>query len=109
LNILQKYILREWAWTFMAVSFVLLIVIMGVFLGDMFNDIADGRMPPGLVGVQLMLSLPSAAGEILPLAGFVAIMWGLGRLYRDQISRSKVHNWNLGAKPIGGMLRARET
>ena len=72
MSILQKYILREWFWTFLAVSFVLMIVIMGTFLGEMFNDIADGRMPPGLVGVQLVLYLPEAIGNILPLAGFVA-------------------------------------
>ena len=107
MSILQKYILREWTWTFLAVSFVLLIVIMGVFLGDMFNDIADGRMPPGLVGVQLMLYLPEAIGEILPLAGFVAIMWGLGRLYRDQemaVMRASGFRWQQLIRPLLNLI-----
>jgi lipopolysaccharide export system permease protein len=103
LSILQKYILREWFWTFLAVSFVLLIVILGVFLGDLFNDIADGRMPPGVVAVQLLLYLPEALGDVLPLAAFVAIMWGLGRLYRDQemaVMRASGFNWQKLVRPL---------
>jgi lipopolysaccharide export system permease protein len=41
-------------------------------------------MPAGFISMQLLLHMPEALGNILPLAGFVAIMWGLGRLYRDQ-------------------------
>ena len=84
LSILQKYILREWSWTSLAVSVVLIIVLLGAYLGDMLDDIADGRMPAGFISMQLLLHMPEALGNILPLAGFVAIMWGLGRLYRDQ-------------------------
>lgn len=107
MSILQKYILREWFWTFLAVSFVLLIVILGAFLGEMFNDIADGRMPPGLVGVQLILYLPEAIGNILPLAGFVAIMWGLGRLYRDQemaVMRASGFKWQQLIRPLFNLI-----
>ncbi|HSM68220.1 MAG TPA: LPS export ABC transporter permease LptF [Xanthomonadales bacterium] len=103
MSILQKYILREWFWTFLAVSFVLLIVILGVFLGDLFNDIADGRMPPGVVAVQLLLYMPEALGDVLPLAAFVAIMWGLGRMYRDQemaVMRASGFNWPKLLRPL---------
>lgn len=103
MSILQIYILREWFWTFLAVSFVLMIVIVAAFLGDMFNDIADGRMPPGLVGTQLLLYLPQALGDVLPLAGFVAVMWGLGRLYRDQemaVMRASGFNWQKLIRPL---------
>jgi lipopolysaccharide export system permease protein len=103
LNILQRYIFREWAWTFLAVSFVLMIVLLGLFLGDMFDDIADGRMPAGLVGTQMVLYLPRALGFVLPLAGFVAIMWGLGRLYRDQemaVMRASGFRWQHLLRPL---------
>lgn len=83
LTILQKYIFREWLWTMLAVSIVLIFVFMGLFLGELLNDMADGRMPPGLLGIQMVLQMPTVLGNILPLAGFVAVMWGLGRLYRD--------------------------
>jgi lipopolysaccharide export system permease protein len=107
LSILQKYIFREWFWTFLAVSFVLMIVIVGTFLGDMFNDIADGRMPPGLVVNQLVLYLPESIGDILPLAGFVAIMWGLGRLYRDQemaVMRASGFKWQQLLRPLLNLI-----
>jgi len=96
LSILQKYILREWFWTSLAVSIVLIIVLLGAYLGDMLNDIADGRMPAGLMSMQLLFHMPETLGNILPLAGFVAVMWGLGRLYRDQemaVMRSSGFGW----------------
>jgi lipopolysaccharide export system permease protein len=95
--------LREWAWTLAAVSFVLMIVLLALFLGDMLDDIADGRMPAGLVGTQFILYLPRAVGHVLPLAGFIAIMWGLGRLYRDQemaVMRSSGFSWKNLVRPL---------
>lgn len=84
-----------------------MVVMLSVFLGDMFNDLADGRMPPGMVGVQLILYLPSAVGEVLPLAGFVAIMWGLGRLYRDQemaVMRASGFRWQQLIRPLLNLI-----
>jgi len=103
LSILQKYIFREWFWTALAVSIVLVIVLLGAFLGDMLNDIADGRMPAGLMTMQLLFHMPETFGTILPLAGFIAVMWGLGRLYRDQemaVMRSSGFGWRQLIKPL---------
>ena len=100
---MQKYILREWSWTSLAVSIVLIVVFLGAFLGDMLNDIADGRMPAGLISMQLLMHLPESLANILPLAGFVAVMWGLGRLYRDQemaVMRSSGFGWKQLLKPL---------
>ncbi len=100
---MQKYILREWFWTALAVSIVLLIVLVGAYLGDMLNDIADGRMPVGLLSMQLLLHMPQTLENILPLAGFVAVMWGLGRFYRDQemaVMRSSGFGWRQLIKPL---------
>lgn len=100
---MQKYILREWFWTSLAVSIVLIIVLLGAYLGDMLNDIADGRMPAGLMSMQLLFHMPETLGNILPLAGFVAVMWGLGRLYRDQemaVMRSSGFGWKQLLKPL---------
>ena len=103
LSILQKYILREWFWTSLAVSIVLIIVLLGAYLSDMLNDIADGRMPAGLISKQLLLLMPEALGNILPLAGFIAVMWGLGRLYQDHemaVMRSSGFGWTQLLKPL---------
>jgi len=100
---LQKYILREWFWTALAVSIVLVIVLLGAYLSDMLKDIAGGRIPAGLLGVQLLLHLPESLGNIIPLAGFVAVMWGLGRLYRDQemaVMRSSGFGWKNLMAPL---------
>jgi lipopolysaccharide export system permease protein len=107
LSILQKYILREWFWTALAVSIVLVIVLLGAYLSDMLKDIAGGRIPAGLLGIQLLLHLPESLGNILPLAGFVAIMWGLGRMYRDQemaVMRSSGFGWSNLLKPLLGLV-----
>jgi lipopolysaccharide export system permease protein len=107
LSILQKYILREWFWISLAVSIVLIIVLLGAYLGDMLKDIAGGRMPAGLMSMQLLLHMPEALGNILPLAGFVAVIWGLGRLYRDQemaVMRSSGFSWKQMLRPLFSLL-----
>ena len=107
MSILQKYILREWFWTSLAVGIVLIIVLLGAYLGDMLNDIVDGRMPAGLMSMQLLLHMPETLANILPLTGFVAVMWGLGRLYRDQemaVMRSSGFGWRPLLKPLFSLV-----
>lgn len=80
---------------------------MGVFLGELLNDIADGRVPTGLLGKQLLLATPEVLGKLLPLAGFVAVMWGLGRFYRDHemvVMRSSGFNWRYLLKPLFALV-----
>ena len=84
LIILQKYFFREWLWTFLATATVLLIVMLGVSFGELLRDIAGGRVPPGLLGTLTLLKMPDVLGNILPLSIFIAVIWGLGRIYRDQ-------------------------
>ena len=107
LNILQKYILREWSWTFLAVLLVLLVVMFGVTLGELLNDIAGGRLPPGLMGELIALKIPDVLNTILPLAIFIAVIWGLGRLYRDQemaVMRASGFSWTLMLRPLFSLL-----
>jgi lipopolysaccharide export system permease protein len=103
MNILQRYIFREWFYTVLAVTAVLWIVLVGVFVGDLLNDIADGRVPAGLLGQQLLLATPRMLTQLLPLAAFVGVMWGLGRLYRDNemvVMRSSGFSWRSLLKPL---------
>jgi len=107
LTILQKYILREWFWTFLAVTIVLLIVMIGVSLGELLNDVAGGRMPSGLMGILLVLKLPHALSTIIPLGIFVAVIWGLGRMYRDQemaVMRASGFNWQMLLRPLFNLM-----
>ena len=107
LNILQKYVLREWFWTFLATVTVLLIVMIGVSLGELLGDVADGNVPPGLLGALTLLKMPDLLGTILPLSVFIAVIWGLGRLYRDQemsVMRASGFNWPMLLRPLFSLL-----
>ncbi len=107
LKILQKYILREWSWTFVAVTVVLLVVMFGVTLGEMLNDIAGGRLPPGLLGELIALKIPDVLTTILPLAIFIAVIWGLGRMYRDQemaVMRASGFSWTMMLRPLFNLV-----
>lgn len=69
----------------------------------MLKDIAGGKMPAGLMTTLTLLHIPATLGNILPLAGFVAVMWGLGRLYRDQemaVMRSSGFGWTQLIRPL---------
>lgn len=83
LTILQKYLFREWLVTFMAITIVLMMVMLGVLLGNLLGDVADGSLPATLLGKQLLYQIPEALGLIIPLSLFLGVMFGLGRLYRD--------------------------
>jgi len=99
--------LREWLWTFLAVISILLIVMVGVTLGELLNDIAGGRMPVGLMGVLMFLKLPDVLSTIIPIGIFVSIIWGLGRIYRDQemaVMRSSGFGWKMMLRPLFNLL-----
>lgn len=107
LNILQKYILREWFWTFIAATLVLLTVMIGVSFGELLNDVAGGRMPSGLLGALLLLKMPEVITTIVPLGIFISVIWGLGRMYRDQemaVMRASGFNWRMMLRPLFNLL-----
>lgn len=87
----------------MAVSLVLVVVMFGVTLGELLSDMADGDMPPGLLTDLLLLKIPDVLNTILPLAIFISVIWGLGRIYRDQemaVMRSSGFNWVMMIRPL---------
>ena len=105
--ILQKYILREWFQTLLAVTVVLLIVMIGISLGELLNDIAGGRVPSSLLWVLIALKMPQVIVTVLPLSVFIAVIWGLGRFYRDQemsVMRSSGFHWKMMLRPLFSLL-----
>jgi len=107
LNILQKYIFREWLWTFIAVVLVLLIVMIALLFGELLSDVAGGRIPARLLGLMVFLGLPDALGNIIPLSAFIAVIWGLGRLYRDQemaVMRASGFGWPMLLRPLLNLM-----
>lgn len=107
LTILQKYLLREWSWTFLAVFIVLFVVMLGVTLGELLNDVAGGRVPAGLLVDLIALNLPELFNTVLPLGIFIAVIWGLGRLHRDQemaVIRASGFSWRMMLRPLFNLL-----
>jgi lipopolysaccharide export system permease protein len=107
LNILQKYLFREWLWAVLAVAAVLLVVMFGVTLGELLSDMAGGQIPPGFMGELLLLKLPAVINTILPIGVFVGIIWGLGRMYRDQemaVMRASGFSWQMMLRPLLALL-----
>ncbi len=107
LNILQKYVFREWLWTFVAVVLVLLTVMIALSFGELLGDVAGGRIPAGLLGQMLVLRMPDALRNIVPLAAFIAVLWGLGRLYKDQemaVMRASGFGWTMLLRPLLNLM-----
>ena len=78
-------------------------ILIGLSLGELLGDIADGRMPSGLLSILILLKMPEVLGTILPLSVFIAVIWGLGRFYRDQemaVMRSSGFHWRLLLRPL---------
>jgi len=94
-------------WTFLAVTVVLLIVMIGVAFGELLSGIAGGRIPEGLLWILIALKMPQVLGTIVPLSVFVSVIWGLGRLYRDQemsVMRSSGFRWQMMLRPLFNLL-----
>ena len=83
MRILDQYLLREIARSLLAVTIILLLTTVGLFLGDTLADVARGRVPAELLLSQLGLRSVEALSVLVPLSVFLGIMLSLGRLYRD--------------------------
>lgn len=86
---------------------VLLIVMIGVSLGELLHDVAGGRMPVGLMGILMLLNMPDMLSTVIPLSIFVSIIWGTGRMYRDQemsVMMASGFNWLMLLRPLFNLL-----
>lgn len=83
LRLIDRYVLRELAASFAAVSIVLVLVTFGGVLTDVLNKIARGKIPAQLLLSQMGLRSLEGLAILLPLAVFIAVLLACGRLYRD--------------------------
>ena len=91
----------------MAVAIVMLIVMIGVSLGELVGDVASGSTPSGLMGTLMVLKIPAVLSTILPLSIFVSIIWGTGRMYHDQemsVMRASGFSWLMLLHPLFNLL-----
>lgn len=80
---LDRYVLTELLQALLAVMAVMLIVVLGGVMADTLSKIARGKVAAALLLSQIGLRSLEALVLILPLALFLGVLLGLGRLYRD--------------------------
>ena len=80
---LDRYLLSDFIQSFLATLIVLLVVSVGGVLVDVLGNIADGKLPAGLLFSQLGLQFLVYLPIILPLALMLGLALAIARLYRD--------------------------
>jgi lipopolysaccharide export system permease protein len=80
---LDRYVISELLLALFAVMAVMLVVVLGGVMADTLSKIARGKVAAALLLSQIGLRSIEALVLILPLALFLGVLLGLGRLYRD--------------------------
>ncbi|MDJ0657677.1 MAG: LPS export ABC transporter permease LptF [Xanthomonadales bacterium] len=83
MQILDRHIAREAGLTWLAVTAVLLLVTLGLALGDTLADVAAGRVPGPLLFTQISLKTLEVTTILVPLSFFLGVMLAFGRMHRD--------------------------
>lgn len=81
--IINRYLVREVSGPFVAVSALLVIVFMTYSLTVFLTDASEGLLGAGQVARLTVLKTVIALEVLLPIALYVAVMLGMGRLYSD--------------------------
>ena len=83
LRILDRYILREVAVTWLAVTGVLLAILLTNQIARVLERAAESQYPRGVVLELIMLGAVQNLALIVPVGLLLGIVLGLGRLYHD--------------------------
>lgn len=82
-RILDRYIFREIATTWLGVTMVLLLILLTNQFARVLGDVAKGKLPKNAAFEVIGLSAVQYLTILVPIGLFLAIMLALGRLYRD--------------------------
>lgn len=82
-RILDRYIFREIAMTWLGVTMVLLLILLTNQFARVLGDVAKGKLPKNAAFDVIGLSALQYLTILIPIGLFLAIMLALGRLYRD--------------------------
>ena len=83
LRILDRYILREVAMSWLSVSGVLLAIMLTDQVARVLERAAEGGFPRGVVFELILLGATRSLPMVLPIALLLGIVLALGRLYHD--------------------------
>jgi len=82
-RILDRYILREIALHFAAVTGILFVILVSFQVGKVFSQAAANQFPREVVWSLIGLTSIKYLTILVPLGLFLAVMLALGRLYHD--------------------------
>jgi len=82
-RILDRYIFREIAATWLGVTAVLLLILLTNQFARVLGDVAKGKLPKDAAFDVIGLSAAQYLTILVPIGLFLAVMLALGRLYRD--------------------------
>lgn len=99
--ILRRYLIREVSQAFFAILLILVLIYVSDHFVRYLGDAAAGRIAAGLIAKFIALKLATQIALLLPLAFYLAILLGLGRLYRD----SEIVAMTAGGLGPVGLLR----
>jgi len=83
LSILDRYFLRELAQTVAATLVVLLVIVAGSAFAQVLQQVAGGSFPASVMFQVLGLRTLDQLTNLIPLASFIGVLMGLGRMYRE--------------------------
>ena len=83
LNRLDRYLLREVTWTFIAVTGVLLVVLMSNQFARVLGQAAQNDFPGVVVATLIGLTTLQYLTVLVPIGLFLGIVLALGRLYHE--------------------------
>ncbi|MEM7083632.1 MAG: LPS export ABC transporter permease LptF [Pseudomonadota bacterium] len=83
MRILDRYILKEVGQTWLAVTGVLLVILVGNQFARILGDAAAGELPRDAVATLLGLTSLNYLTILVPVGLFLSIMLAMGRLYKD--------------------------
>jgi lipopolysaccharide export system permease protein len=101
LSILDRYFLRELAQTVAATVAVLLVIVAGSAFARVLQQVANGSFPSSVMFQVLGLRTLAGLTNMLPLASFIGVLMGLGRMYRE----SEMHVLSSSGMGPRGLLR----
>jgi lipopolysaccharide export system permease protein len=82
-RILDRYIFREIASSWLAVTMVLLAILLTNQFARVLGDVAKDKLPKDAIFQIIGLTAVQYLTILVPIALFLAVMLALGRLYRD--------------------------
>lgn len=101
LRIIDRYLARELLVSFIGATAILLLVTVGGNVADLLNKIARGKIPAELLFSLIGLHTVEALTVLAPLAVFIGVQLGYGRLYRE----SEMAVFSASGLSVTGLLR----